>query len=186
MSPDERAAVIAELERSRDAFLAAMAAIPADAWSRQPAPGQWSAGECAEHVIKIERSMRKFLPGMIATAQADPARRGALAGRDAALAEALRDRGTRRTAPENVRPEGGRYASAEQAAADFAPARETVIDFARTTDADLRGLFAPHPALGEADAYQWLLFIAHHTDRHASQLEELGAELARGAPRATA
>jgi hypothetical protein len=177
LSDSERATIVAELERSRDAFLAALAAIPADQWSRQPAPDRWSAAECAEHVIKIERGMRKFLPTTVATAPVDHARRGALAGRDTMLAARMRDRGERRTAPETVRPEGGRYPSAEPAAADFTAARADVIDFARTTAADLRGIFVPHPALKELDGYQWLVFIAAHTERHAAQLVELRAEL---------
>ena len=50
-----------------------------------------------------------------------------------------------------------------------------MLDFARATDADLRALVVPHPALGELDGVQWLLFVAYHTDRHAAQLGELGA-----------
>ncbi|CAA9346123.1 MAG: hypothetical protein AVDCRST_MAG11-3233, partial [uncultured Gemmatimonadaceae bacterium] len=82
-------------------------------------------------------------------------------------------RATPRTAPEHTRPEG-RYASSAQAAADFGDARAGVLDFARTTAADLRALIVPHPALGELDGVQWLLFVAYHTDRHAAQLAELG------------
>lgn len=169
----ERAAVVAELARSRDAFLAAMAAVPADGWTRPPAPGRWSAGECAEHVIRVERGVRKFLRTTLAAAAPDAARRGTLAGRDAAIAAALRNRATARAAPEYTRPEG-RYASPAQAAADFADAREGVLDFARTTAADLRALIVPHPALGELDGVQWLLFVAYHADRHAAQLAERG------------
>lgn len=174
LTPAERAAVVAELERSRDGFLAAMALMPAAAWGRVPAPGRWSAGECAEHVIKIERGMRTFLTSVLAAAPADPARRGALAGRDAAIADRLRDRSRARPAPESVHPQG-RYPEPAPAIADFARARDVVLDFARTTPADLRAIVLPHPALGELDGYQWLLFVAYHTDRHALQLEELRA-----------
>jgi hypothetical protein len=126
-------------------------------------------------VIKIERGMRRFLPGTIATTPPDPGRRGALAARDAEIMASLRDRTRTIEAPETVRPSGGRYASAEEAAADFAEARAAVLEFARTTAADLRAVFVPHPALRELDGYQWLLFIACHTDRHAAQLDALRA-----------
>ena len=84
----------------------------------------------------------------------------------------LRDRTSARPAPEHTRPEGRYAASPTQAAADFADARAGVLDFARTTAADLRALIVPHPALGELDGVQWLLFVAYHTDRHAAQLAE--------------
>ena len=173
LSSAERASIVAELRRSRDAFLDAVTRFPAEAWTRHPAPGRWSASECAEHVIKIERGMRKFLPTVLAALPPDPARGGALAGRDAAVAGQLRD-GPARTAPENVRPEG-RYdaLSPDQAGRDFAAARDEVIRFAETTDAELRSVFHAHPALRELDGYQWLLFVALHTDRHTRQLARL-------------
>ena len=177
LSPSERTAIAAELRRSRDAFVAALRAVPAADWRRSPAPGQWSASECAEHVIKIERGMRKFLPNVLAATPPDPSRRGALADGDAQLVQRMQDRTVRRTAPENVRPEGGRYATAEQAALDFTDARDAVIVFAETTPADLRAIFVPHPGIGrDLDGYQWLLFVAFHTDRHTAQLVELGEE----------
>ena len=173
LAPAERATIVAELRRSRDAFLAAVRAVPPNAWQHHSAPGRWSPGEIAEHVIKIECGMRKFLPNALATTRPDAARRGSLADGDARLIQTFQDRSTRRTAPEEVRPEGGRYATAEQAAADFAAARDAVIAFAETTDADLRAIFVPHPATKrDLDGYQWLLFVAFHTDRHTAQIAE--------------
>jgi hypothetical protein len=32
-----------------------------------------------------------------------------------------------------------------------------------------------NPAVQEADAYQWLLFLSAHTERHTKQIEEVKA-----------
>ena len=42
----------------------------------------------------------------------------------------------------------------------------------RETSEPLRDRFAPHPFAGMIDGYQWVLFLAAHTDRHAAQIEE--------------
>jgi hypothetical protein len=175
LSPADRAAVVAELERSRDAFVAALTAVPPERWARRPAGGGWS-GRRVRGARDQDRARDAPLPpGTIATTPAGPVRRGrARRARRRDLAS-LRDRTAHLEAPETVRPSGGRYASAEEAAADFAEARAAVLDFARTTAADLRAVFVPHPALRELDGYQWLLFIACHTDRHAAQLDALRA-----------
>jgi hypothetical protein len=41
----------------------------------------------------------------------------------------------------------------------------------------LRDWFAPHPFAGIIDGYQWILFLAAHTDRHAEQIEATRSKL---------
>lgn len=36
----------------------------------------------------------------------------------------------------------------------------------------------PHPVLGVIDGYQWFWFIGTHEARHASQIREIGEQLA--------
>jgi hypothetical protein len=55
----------------------------------------------------------------------------------------------------------------------FEERRAANIEFARTTQESLRGRFYPHPLVGMIDCYQWLLFLAAHTERHSAQMEEI-------------
>ena len=50
----------------------------------------------------------------------------------------------------------------------------------RETSDALRDRFAPHPFAGMIDGYQWILFLAAHTDRHAAQIEEIRSALSSG------
>ena len=50
--------------------------------------------------------------------------------------------------------------------------REKLLGIVRDgTDVSWSKITAPHPALGELNLYQWLLFVARHEDRHRGQLE---------------
>jgi hypothetical protein len=40
----------------------------------------------------------------------------------------------------------------------------------------LRAHSAPHPAFQTLDAYQWILFMAAHSDRHTQQINEVKAQ----------
>ena len=50
------------------------------------------------------------------------------------------------------------------------------MDYVRTTNDDLRDHFGPHPMLGTMDAYQWILLISAHSERHTKQIEEVKAD----------
>ncbi len=75
-------------------------------------------------------------------------------------------------APHALRP-SGRFESLAEAVAAFLAARERTMQFAATTQDDLRSHFSPHPVLGELDAYQWLTGNAHHAETHAAHIREI-------------
>lgn len=54
--PVDRAALVAELERLEQAYLAAGHGLDDEAWNRQAVAGKsWSVGQCLDHVAKINR-----------------------------------------------------------------------------------------------------------------------------------
>ena len=59
--------------------------------------------------------------------------------------------------------------------AAFRERRGKTIDYASKTKDDLRARVGDSP-IGPLDAYQWLLFIAGHSERHLAQLREVKAD----------
>jgi hypothetical protein len=56
---------------------------------------------------------------------------------------------------------------------DFMAARRDLMNVVATGDGlALGGVSAPHPALGEFTAYDWIAFTGAHVARHADQLRE--------------
>ncbi|HVN06019.1 MAG TPA: hypothetical protein VMT86_16470, partial [Bryobacteraceae bacterium] len=57
----------------------------------------------------------------------------------------------------------------------FKESRARTIAYVTDTQDDLRGHFYDHPVLKTMDAYQWILLLSSHTQRHTAQLNEVKA-----------
>jgi TolB-like protein len=57
--------------------------------------------------------------------------------------------------------------------ASFLPRRAATIQYVRETTDALHDHAAPLGAFGDLDAYQWLLLLATHTERHIQQIEDV-------------
>ncbi|MGA8540262.1 MAG: DinB family protein, partial [Terriglobales bacterium] len=85
------------------------------------------------------------------------------------------DRSHKAQAPEFLKPTN-RWATREELTMAFEDSRKATMDYVRTTNDDLRDHFAPHPVFGTLDAYQWILLISAHSERHTKQIEEVKAD----------
>jgi hypothetical protein len=82
------------------------------------------------------------------------------------------DRSRKAQAPEQLRPTH-KWKNAKELVAHFKESRDNTIEYIKTTNDDLRSHVRPHPAFKELDAYQWILLIAGHSERHTMQLNEV-------------
>ncbi len=124
-----------------------------------------------EHIVIVENFALGLIEGMIRDDKPDQSRRGAKAHKDQIVLEAVPARIIHAQAPEFLRPTR-RWPDFEDLLREFAKTRGLTIEFAGTTPADLRAYFRPHPLLKDLDAYQWLLLIGSHAERHVRQAEE--------------
>lgn len=85
------------------------------------------------------------------------------------------DRSHKAQAPEILKPTN-RWVTREELIAAFEKSRGATIDYVRNTNDDLRDHFGAHPTLGMLDAYQWILLISAHSERHTKQIEEVKAD----------
>lgn len=56
---------------------------------------------------------------------------------------------------------------------DLLKSRKAIYNYLKTTNDELRGYFAKHPSLGNADLFQWYILAAAHTERHYLQMVEV-------------
>ncbi|MFB3825815.1 MAG: DinB family protein [Bryobacteraceae bacterium] len=167
----ERGRGLSELHATRKQFLDSIAGLSAAQWSFKPDAASWSIAECAEHLAVSEdvifEIVTKKLP---AGATAPPEKKLA----DDVVLKMTVDRSMRRKSPEAMAP-SRRWASPEASVAHFRESRDRSLDYLRTTADPLRKHFAPHPAFGPLDGYQWLLVMSAHVARHVAQIEEIKA-----------
>jgi hypothetical protein len=173
ISPAERAQVVKYLTAMRDQVVAEAGKLTDAQWNFKPAPDRWSVGEVVEHLALSESFLFDQQQQTMAAPPAPEERRTATKGMDATILRAVPDRTKRFQTAEPLQP-GGRLGSHADTLAAFRARRDKTIDYAGTTTDDLRSRAGESP-VGSIDGYQWLLFIAAHSERHLAQLREVKA-----------
>jgi hypothetical protein len=172
MSPQDREALIKDLEASRAKFLDAIADVRTEAqWNFKPAPDRWSVGECAAHIIAAEDYFRQNIAAALKSPAVTPPP-NATAG-DGMIAKMIRDRSQRFTAPTAIEPTG-KVVPKAQAIRDFEATRAKSIEYVKSTPDALREHVAGQPPQ-QMSAYQLVLMMSGHTERHTLQLLEVKA-----------
>jgi hypothetical protein len=175
LSVEERESALKSLQATHDAFLQSIAGLSEKQWRFKPAPDRWSVAEVSEHIAVSESMMFGMVQSKIMTSPADPSKRSEVAGKDEIILTRVPDRSHKAQAPEFLKPTN-RWATREELTKAFEDSRKATMDYVRTTNDDLRDHFGPHPILGPMDAYQWILLISAHCERHTKQIEEVKAD----------
>ena len=169
----DRDKLVQHLTTTRDQVIAESSKLSDVQWNFKAGPDRWSVGEVVEHLALAE----SFLYGAHQKAMAGPAataeQRATTKGKEEIILKAIPDRTKKVQAPEPLQPKtslGGR----EQVIAAFRDRRGATLSYAAKTTDDLRSRVIDSP-IGPVDAYQWLLFVSAHTERHLAQLREVKA-----------
>jgi len=168
----ERDRAIAELTASRQQFLGSVAGLSPAQWNFKPDEKTWSVAECAEHIAVSEDVIFGIVTKQIMQAPAAPDKKSAVT--DDYILTAVVNRTQKFQAPEMLRPTH-RFATPQETIDHFKQSREHTIAYVRDTQDDLRGHFFDHPVLKTMDAYQWILLLSAHSQRHTAQLNEVKA-----------
>src|SRR5271169_828761 len=175
LSAEERELALKNLQATHDAFLKSIAGLSEKQWRFKPAPDRWSIAEVAEHIAVSESTLLGLVQTKFMMSPADPSKRAEVAGKDQIIMEKVPDRSRKAQAPEFLKPTN-RWATEAELTKAFDDSRKATMDYIRTTNDDLPDHFGPHPLLGTLDAYQWILLISAHSERHTKQIEEVKAD----------
>ena len=173
LTQDERELVIGMLEENSEKFLADIEKISETQLKYKPAAGQWSIGEISEHITLSDGLLLSIAQNSLKS-PADNSKANALVGKENSMIERLKDRTQKSGAPEALVPTN-RYSTKKDLIAAFKIAREKTIMYVKNTKDPLKNHVVSHPLFGELTAYQWLVMIPAHANRHVAQLEEVMA-----------
>ncbi len=172
--------VLPLLDHSRSVLKAAVDQVPESSRRTRPAHDRWSVAEVLEHLAKVNR----FFAERIATSITEA--RGVGLGPEqhprnplsTDIVNKMKDRTERRQARDLVMPSGD--VECADAWADLDRAREDVRAAVLAADGlALGSVTAEHRFFGVLNVYQWVELTAEHECRHADQIREIGAVLAR-------
>jgi hypothetical protein len=173
ISPEERTKIVQYLTSTRDQVLKESAELSTAQWNFKPGPDRWSVGEVVEHLALAEEFLGGMQQKMVASPAASAEQRASTKGKDELIVKAIPDRTQKAQAPEPLRP-SEKLEGQRTIVSAFQERRGKTLAYATQTKDDLRAHVGDSP-IGPVDAYQWLLFIGAHTERHLAQIREVKA-----------
>jgi hypothetical protein len=161
------------LESTKRDVLDATKGLSEAQWNFKPAPDRWSVAQVMEHVAAAEDFIRvDFVQKKVMTLPAGEPGRD-VKKIDAAVEAMIPDRSHKAQAPEPLVP-NNRFGSPGGSLKHFLESRKTTEQFLRSTPG-LRDHVMDGP-VGKMDGYEFILFIAAHSERHVKQINEVKAD----------
>jgi len=162
------------LESSKKDVLAATEGLSPAQWNFKVAPEKWSIAECMEHIAAAEDYIRGMIAEKIMLAPAAPDRDTAKI--DAAIIANVEDRSHKAQAPEPIKPTN-RFGSPQGSIDQFLKSRAETESFLKDTPG-LRDHAVDNPSSQgpKWDAYEFILLIGAHSERHTKQILEVKAD----------
>ena len=171
MTTEEREFVVGELRASAARLVEVVRGVTAAQASFRTGLERWSIAEVVEHLVVWESFMLGAVRGALEEA-AEPEKQAAVAGKDPLVLGLAGSRDKSLKAREAAQPTG-RWSDFGEMLGEFRARRAQTIEFAESTQADLRSHFFAHVTFGDLDCYQWLVAMGQHTRRHVGQIEEI-------------
>lgn len=172
LSPSDRQAGLAQLERTRQGVIDATKGLSAAQWKYKAGPDRWSIAETLEHIALSEEFFLDMISKKIMQAPDGKPDRDFKAS-DKLVLHQIADRSHKAQAPGPLTPTG-RWSS-QETLDHFLKARAQTVAFLKSTDG-LRDHVVDSPIGQPLDAYQWLLFSSAHSERHTAQMLEVKAD----------
>ena len=168
----EKDRAVQYLETTKKNVLEATKGLSEVQWNFKPAPERWSVAQVMEHIAAAEDFIRGLVKETVMVAPAGEAGRDVKKADDTVLAM-VPDRTNKVQAPEPLVPTN-RFGSPEGSIKHFVESRAATEDFLKATTG-LRDHVSDSP-LGKLDGYEFVLFIAAHSERHTKQINEVKAD----------
>jgi DinB superfamily len=169
----ERDKALNYLESTRQGVIDATKGLAPAQWNFKSAPDRWSVAECTEHIAAAEGLLRSLIVEKVMKAPPRPAGED-VAAIDQAVLNAIPNRAHKVQAPDQLKPTN-RFGSPEGSLKAFMESRDATEDFLKNTS-NLRDHAIMSPIGKNLDAYEWVLYIAAHSERHTKQILEVKAD----------
>src|SRR5713101_4088764 len=160
------------LESTKKNVLEATKGLSEAQWNFKPAPEKWSVAQVMEHIAAAEDFLRALITEQVMKAPAVPDRD--VKKIDEGIPAMITDRSHKAQAPEPLVPTN-RYGSAEGSLKHFEESRNTTEELLKKT-ADLRAHAIDSPIGQKLECYEWILFLAAHSERNTKQILEVKAD----------
>lgn len=173
ISKAERKYALAKLKDTQKHLKEAIKGLSSAQLNFKATDSSWSVAQCTEHIAISENNLWGMFEGILKTTP-DASKRSDVKLTDDQLWNMIIDRTNKVKTQEAFKPTG-KFGSHENTVKEFNDKRDAHIDYMKKTSDDLRNRYATQFPFGTIDAYQVIIFITAHTERHIKQIEEVKA-----------
>jgi hypothetical protein len=171
------AELLSYLDETRARLVKTAADINPTFAAMKPRDNTWTVEQNMSHLAIVEEGVARLLAKSVAWARETGV--GPSTPDDSMMTSldkfGIADATFKRESPSGVAPDDRPIAdSLASLALSRARLKETLLD---GENLDLTQVTRPHPAMGDIDLYQWVLFIGQHEERHRRQIERTLTEL---------
>jgi hypothetical protein len=175
VSQTDKDRALAYLESTKKGVVDATKGLSDTQWNFKPAPDRWSIAQVMEHIAAAEDLLRGMTQEQVMKSPAIAPRDAAEVNKiDAGVLAQVPDRSQKRQAPDPLKPTN-RFGPPAEAEKHFLESRAATEQFLTTTPG-LRAHAIDSPMGVKLDGYEWVLFIAAHSERHTKQMLEVKAD----------
>ena len=180
LSSGQRRKLLECFAASGQEFTSSLRDLSEEQWKWKPGGEKWTIAFVAEHVVLAEGLLFAKVEEALSYPN-NPDWKQRTIGKTEFLLRAMPSRQIRVKAPDSLLPHGN-WTVAE-AIARFEEIRKKTVAFAKESQQELNSRTAEHPftVFNTLSAYQWLLYIPLHQERHTRQI--LGIQSMRGFPK---
>ena len=168
MTQRDREHLVAHLQMTETWLIDEVSPLSAEQWNFRTAPDRWTIAEVVQHLVIAEPTYWKLLQDGLKQAPQKLNKQAT----DADVLWYGIDR-TRHEKTEPSKDAKGQTIDVRQGLESFRKLHDMMLNYARDTDDDLRAHAVPEWGV---DAYQCLLEISTHTQRHILQIREIKAD----------
>lgn len=171
----ERTKALEHMKTTQSNLMASVDGLTEEQLNYKASEDSWSIAECLEHLAISETNLFGIVEMTMQNAP-DPSKRSEVAMSDDQLLGLIQSRDQKvKTRPE-FEP-SMKYGGFDGSVKAFKTKRKENMKFVKSTDEDLRNRYFDFP-FGKVDAYQVILFMSGHTQRHKDQIEEIKSSAA--------
>lgn len=172
ISGQERNFAIEHLNKSGQHFIDSIRDLNEKQWYQRPGPGQWSAAECAQHLLETELYFFKPTIDKMLAEDAKPERMSETAGKDSLIIASMESR-EHKIKGQPWEESSDKVIDKAALITAFQAKRAENIAWLKKSGENFRVHFIDFPGMGAMDVYQFILFISAHTTRHTGQIKEI-------------
>jgi len=175
LSKKERKFAKEHLKETKKDLLKTVSGLSAAQLSFKADSAKWSVEDCVKHIAMAEMGIWKMVQDGLSQPP-NPEKRTEIKMTDEQLVKAIQDRSAKFQAPEPLQPKNIPFKSTDEALNSFKENRSKLINYMDDTQEDMRNRVIAFPVGGSMDAYQVVLLISAHSNRHTQQIKEVMAD----------